>query len=71
MPPAHCEPPEQTTPHAPQFLSSPFVLTHEPLHAVWPGKQFAAHWPTVQTWPCMHAWPHAPQFAGSFCVLTH
>jgi hypothetical protein len=66
LPFVHC------VPQAPQFASSLFASTQEPLQFVRPGAQPSAHAPWLQT-PCVpvQALPQAPQFFGSFARFVH
>ncbi len=61
--------PEQTVPHAPQFIGSLDISAHAPLQAVSPCWQ--PHDPAVHVEPVGHVVPHAPQFAPSFDVSMH
>jgi hypothetical protein len=80
VPPLHA-PPEQTTPHEPQFAGSAFKSLQTPLQAVCPGEQHKApvctvpagqaQPPSAQIAPPEHAWPHAPQLLESLCGSTH
>jgi hypothetical protein len=58
----------QVTPHAPQFLGSLAVFTHELPQRVPLGQ---AHCPPVHTRPVAHRTPQAPQLLALLVRFTH
>ena len=54
----------------PQWLASPWVLTHWPQHSVRPAPQPVEQLPLEQRVPGVHTLPHAPQLSGSLTMLV-
>lgn len=54
-------PPVHTTPHAPQFARSVWVVTQAPAQAVSPEAHVVTHWLCEQTWPAVQAVAQIPQ----------
>jgi hypothetical protein len=59
-------PAAQTTPHAPQFISSVAVFTQTPEQLVLEH----VHTPELQTKPVPHTRPHVPQLRSSVLVFV-
>jgi hypothetical protein len=53
--------PAAATPHAPQFLGSVLVFTHEPEQYLVPVGHVEMHDPEEQAEPAGHTCPHQPQ----------